>query len=1251
MALKAAGLKINFTKRTVTDPKTKVTVSLSKYKKKGKAALTKPIPVKISASLTTSGVETITTTKAGKTKTTISHRGKSKTVAGKVSTSKQREIVRSLTPTTKALSTAEQIKKIKSLEEKYGLKPKIIDAKTGRVISAGKFKVDKVAERKIATLKKQLKTEEKKINTHLNKLGLGFISEVFDLDDKKTILKRINFKTQEALFNIDHNKKLIELQKEQKKRSLLGISTNMITKKTIEEKNIKTLKEFNERIRKDIGRQLKELRISSSVLKNQKISLTPKEIKRIEKLDIEMAKRRDAQVLKELINIPKWFILEGAELIALGLTGVQKLTEGSINSIANGINYFYKRGNEVISVTRAGGNPINAIKSIRNSDLKYLYNKSVNKAKSVIKTGVKSSKIFIKKHPEIKKGIFNIIKRPEPNYWIGKGIEFIVKHPKETMVLVGAVASATGGKYLKDFKKSPGKEMGRLLFNLVLLESGFEEALAEASKVIKGAIFSVDEAKVTKNLIKKLETLNPKQRLELLKTRGINIKTAREANQYLKALQEQLKIQKDLRFVTSAKLHIDKNLRKLKVTPREVEKFVEKASKVEKTIKTIEKTTPKIKKTIIEKKLPTVIIKKEIKVKPPKVVLPTKQEDLIKLVKTTLDSGTTTDLKHLINKIQAQRKYSVKILKKPKTTEIILKRSEITKKKIAPKTYIIKQDGPIILKERAIKTAERLKKALIDKPKFPPLTLKNEIANLMPEQLKELVDDFTRAVKKEKLTNITKEELDKILSTKSKKLLQSRLNKIDKQINLNKARIEKLKVIGKLTTDKTVKKKIGQLVKQKIQENKKLVIKKEKLIKQFKKTPSIDEKQMLLRQKQFRDKITKQRKITTKVTDKPSGIRIKIGDITIEVKFNKVSKSLRKSKVGRLQALFKVKITKATKKKNGVLIDKFIVNVEKALRKDKVLKKLTKRYEDLKKLDKKAKSLDKKAFKRKLDDKTKKRFKEARKQLVKQKKKFEQLLATRILFIFDQLRKKKTKFAMAQITQFDDLFKNLNKMFNQLELDFVKPLKPGKPPKKPTRKTAKKPTRGKAKKPTRKTAKKPTRGKAKKPTRKTAKKPTRKTPEKKIRIPKLEFGTKLPKGNRLAFDFRFREKGKVKTVKARLPLNKAIKKATSLIDRTTARSMELIIAGTTKAKDLSKKPAELRKFRTRKTKKVLKLVEKSKYAIDTTGEKKGLSLARALAPKKKKKTTTIKKKVSKKTKKSTTTKKIVKKSKRKSTKL
>jgi len=123
--------------------------------------------------------------------------------------------------------------------------------------------------------------------------------------------------------------------------------------------------------------------------------------------------------------------------------------------------------------------------------------------------------------------------------------------------------------------------------------------------------------------------------------------------------------------------------------------------------------------------------------------------------------------------------------------------------------------------------------------------------------------------------------------------------------------------------------------------------------------------------------------------------------------------------------------------------------------------------------------------------------------------------------------------------------------------------------------------------------------------------PRKPTPRKPIIIPPFTLKSKLPKGQRLAFDFLFRSKGKIRRVKAGLPLNKALNKAGLLIDNTLSRSMQLVISGTTKTKDI-KKPSILKKFRTRKGKKALVLVEKTKNILDTKGEKRGITLAKRL---------------------------------------
>lgn len=139
-------------------------------------------------------------------------------------------------------------------------------------------------------------------------------------------------------------------------------------------------------------------------------------------------------------------------------------------------------------------------------------------------------------------------------------------------------------------------------------------------------------------------------------------------------------------------------------------------------------------------------------------------------------------------------------------------------------------------------------------------------------------------------------------------------------------------------------------------------------------------------------------------------------------------------------------------------------------------------------------------------------------------------------------------------------------------------------------------------------------------------------PKKVIRLPKigLTFNTKLKKGTRLGFDVFFRSKGKVRRLNVKLPMGQALNKLSKLIDNTTSRSAEIRIVGTTKVKDVKLSKNIKKKFRLRKTKKVLKLVEKRKFGIDTRGEKRGLTIAKAIKKRTRKKSKKSKKVVKKK---------------------
>jgi len=129
----------------------------------------------------------------------------------------------------------------------------------------------------------------------------------------------------------------------------------------------------------------------------------------------------------------------------------------------------------------------------------------------------------------------------------------------------------------------------------------------------------------------------------------------------------------------------------------------------------------------------------------------------------------------------------------------------------------------------------------------------------------------------------------------------------------------------------------------------------------------------------------------------------------------------------------------------------------------------------------------------------------------------------------------------------------------------------------------------------------------------------------KLKLPKIKLSwDKKPKDKEFLVDALFKRKGKIRRLNLQTTKNRAIKYVSRLIDSTPARSFQLLIVGVTNNKDVSE--PSLIKFRRKRSNnpKVLKFVEKSKYAIDTPGEKRGLKLA------KKNKSTKIRKTSSKK---------------------
>ena len=110
---------------------------------------------------------------------------------------------------------------------------------------------------------------------------------------------------------------------------------------------------------------------------------------------------------------------------------------------------------------------------------------------------------------------------------------------------------------------------------------------------------------------------------------------------------------------------------------------------------------------------------------------------------------------------------------------------------------------------------------------------------------------------------------------------------------------------------------------------------------------------------------------------------------------------------------------------------------------------------------------------------------------------------------------------------------------------------------------------------------------------------------------RLDWDTKLPKGYVRIVDGFVRVRGQRKRVNLRTTPNRALQEMTRLVDNTLARSFELKIIGIKKGKDIGVPPS-LRKFRPKKSRGtgVLRVVERTKFAIDSVGEKKGLMVNR-----------------------------------------
>lgn len=129
--------------------------------------------------------------------------------------------------------------------------------------------------------------------------------------------------------------------------------------------------------------------------------------------------------------------------------------------------------------------------------------------------------------------------------------------------------------------------------------------------------------------------------------------------------------------------------------------------------------------------------------------------------------------------------------------------------------------------------------------------------------------------------------------------------------------------------------------------------------------------------------------------------------------------------------------------------------------------------------------------------------------------------------------------------------------------------------------------------------------------------PPAKPKERKFIKTKISWKSKRPSGTNWLVNGLVKSKGKIKELQLKTTPNRAFKYMSRLVDNTLARSFQLKIIGITRSKDIGRQ--DMSKFRQRLSSNnmVLNFVERTKHAIDTPGEKRKLSVAKALKRKRK----------------------------------
>jgi len=151
-------------------------------------------------------------------------------------------------------------------------------------------------------------------------------------------------------------------------------------------------------------------------------------------------------------------------------------------------------------------------------------------------------------------------------------------------------------------------------------------------------------------------------------------------------------------------------------------------------------------------------------------------------------------------------------------------------------------------------------------------------------------------------------------------------------------------------------------------------------------------------------------------------------------------------------------------------------------------------------------------------------------------------------------------------------------------------------------------------------------------------KPTKKKPKKKPKL-KIKLGSTKKKATKMgAIVYTPTGKKKPVTIKTGLPINRAKKVAKQGLDNSILGSVGVKAYGKTTTKDIKDMTSKKNRRKRSKKTRVQNIVEKSKYRLDTPGEKKGISFGKAVKSaikKEKAKLKTTPKKAKKTTKKAT----------------